>query len=149
MELEVSHYIPNHALIRMLLDYPVMHIICKRKEFEPWKHYILLGTVSFSSHKIAGFSFHLSILKLFFPSVSDAPSNEQQELFVQKIRQCCVLFDFASEPLSDLKCKEVKRAALSEMVDFVTTQKGVITEAIYPEVVSMVSYYNLLFIRKL
>lgn len=71
------------------------------------------------------------------PPLLDAASNEQEELFVQKIRQCCVLFDFASEPLSDLKCKEVKRAALSEMVDYVTTQKGIITEAIYPEVVNM------------
>ncbi|KAK3912424.1 Serine/threonine-protein phosphatase 2A 56 kDa regulatory subunit delta isoform [Frankliniella fusca] len=71
------------------------------------------------------------------PSLLEAPSNEQEELFVKKIRQCCVLFDFASEPLSDLKCKEVKRAALGEMVEYVTSGKGVITEPIYPEVVNM------------
>ena len=70
---------------------------------------------------------------------ADATSNERDELFVQKIRQCCVLFDFVADPLSDLKWKEVKRAALHEMVEFVTTQRGVITEAIYPEAVSMVS----------
>ena len=29
------------------------------------------------------------------------------------------------------------------MVDYVTTQKGVITEAIYPEVVSMVSSFDI------
>ncbi|XP_038206839.1 serine/threonine-protein phosphatase 2A 56 kDa regulatory subunit gamma isoform-like isoform X1 [Zerene cesonia] len=72
----------------------------------------------------------LSLLK-------DTPAAEREQLFVQKLRQCCLLFDFAEEPLSDLKWKEVKRAALLEMVEYVTTQRGVITEAIYPEAVSM------------
>ncbi|XP_021920020.1 serine/threonine-protein phosphatase 2A 56 kDa regulatory subunit gamma isoform-like isoform X3 [Zootermopsis nevadensis] len=71
------------------------------------------------------------------PLLKDATTNERDELFVQKIRQCCVLFDFVADPLSDLKWKEVKRAALHEMVEFVTTQRGVITEAIYPEAVNM------------
>lgn len=70
---------------------------------------------------------------------SDASPTDKEELFVQKIRQCCVLFDFVSDPLSDLKWKEVKRAALHEMVDYVTTQRGVVTDAIYPEAVNMVS----------
>ncbi|KRF99377.1 uncharacterized protein Dwil_GK11246, isoform C [Drosophila willistoni] len=64
-----------------------------------------------------------------------APS-EREELFIQKIRQCCTLFDF-SEPLSDLKWKEVKRAALHEMVEFLSNQNGVITEIIYPEAINM------------
>nr|XP_036673599.1 serine/threonine-protein phosphatase 2A 56 kDa regulatory subunit gamma isoform isoform X4 [Drosophila suzukii]XP_036673600.1 serine/threonine-protein phosphatase 2A 56 kDa regulatory subunit gamma isoform isoform X4 [Drosophila suzukii]XP_036673601.1 serine/threonine-protein phosphatase 2A 56 kDa regulatory subunit gamma isoform isoform X4 [Drosophila suzukii]XP_036673602.1 serine/threonine-protein phosphatase 2A 56 kDa regulatory subunit gamma isoform isoform X4 [Drosophila suzukii]XP_0366 len=63
-------------------------------------------------------------------------ASEREELFIQKIRQCCTLFDF-SEPLSDLKWKEVKRAALHEMVDFLTNQNGVITETIYPEAINM------------
>ncbi|XP_044315114.1 serine/threonine-protein phosphatase 2A 56 kDa regulatory subunit gamma isoform isoform X4 [Drosophila rhopaloa] len=63
-------------------------------------------------------------------------TSEREELFIQKIRQCCTLFDF-SEPLSDLKWKEVKRAALHEMVDFLTNQNGVITEIIYPEAINM------------
>jgi hypothetical protein len=57
---------------------------------------------------------------------------------VQKIQQCCVLFDFVADPLSDLKWKEVKRGALLEMVEYVTSQRGVITEVIYPEAVNMV-----------
>ena len=72
----------------------------------------------------------------------EVPSNEKEELFIQKIRQCCVLFDFVTDPLSDLKWKEVKRAALHEMVEYVTTQRGVITEAIYPEAVRMVRNVN-------
>lgn len=70
---------------------------------------------------------------------SDVAPAEQEKLFIQKLRQCCVLFDFLSDPLSDLKWKEVKRAALSEMVEYITHNRNVITEPIYPEVVHMVS----------
>jgi len=78
---------------------------------------------------------------------SDAPPNEREQLFVQKIEQCCILFDFAMDPLSDLKYKEVKRAALNEIVDFITHNKGVITEPIYPEVTRMVNMSYLLCMR--
>lgn len=78
---------------------------------------------------------------LSLPSLvpSDVAPAEQEKLFIQKLRQCCVLFDFLSDPLSDLKWKEVKRAALSEMVEYITHNRNVITEPIYPEVVHMVS----------
>uniref|UniRef100_A0A8C1P544 Serine/threonine protein phosphatase 2A regulatory subunit n=1 Tax=Cyprinus carpio TaxID=7962 RepID=A0A8C1P544_CYPCA len=78
----------------------------------------------------------LSCFTLVSVSV-DVPPAEQEKLFVQKLRQCCVLFDFISDPLSDLKWKEVKRAALSEMVEYITHNRNVITEPIYPEVVHM------------
>uniref|UniRef100_A0A8B9Q1Q2 Serine/threonine protein phosphatase 2A regulatory subunit n=1 Tax=Apteryx owenii TaxID=8824 RepID=A0A8B9Q1Q2_APTOW len=71
---------------------------------------------------------------------SDVPPADQEKLFIQKLRQCCVLFDFVSDPLSDLKWKEVKRAALSEMVEYITHNRNVITEPIYPEVVHMLVY---------
>lgn len=71
--------------------------------------------------------------------ILDVDSNEREDLVIQKIRQCCVVFDFASDQLSDLKYKEVKRAALNELIDYVTTNRGVITEAIYPEAVRMVT----------
>uniref|UniRef100_A0A1B6F4U8 Serine/threonine protein phosphatase 2A regulatory subunit n=2 Tax=Cuerna arida TaxID=1464854 RepID=A0A1B6F4U8_9HEMI len=71
------------------------------------------------------------------PQLKDASATDKEDLFVQKIRQCCVLFDFVSDPLSDLKWKEVKRAALHEMVEYVTTQREVITDVIYPEAVNM------------
>ncbi|XP_017039858.1 serine/threonine-protein phosphatase 2A 56 kDa regulatory subunit gamma isoform isoform X2 [Drosophila ficusphila] len=73
---------------------------------------------------------------LALPALRETAASEREELFIQKIRQCCTLFDF-SEPLSDLKWKEVKRAALHEMVDFLTNQNGVITEVIYPEAINM------------
>lgn len=79
------------------------------------------------------------IYNQFFFNFSDVPPADQEKLFIQKLRQCCVLFDFVSDPLSDLKWKEVKRAALSEMVEYITHNRNVITEPIYPEVVHMVS----------
>ena len=54
-----------------------------------------------------------------------------------------VLFDFVQDPLSDLKWKEVKRAALNEMVEYVTQNRGVITDAVYPEAIQMVGTSNL------
>lgn len=71
----------------------------------------------------------------------DAIPAEREDLFIQKIRQCTVLFDFVQDPLSDLKWKEVKRAALNEMVEYVTQNRGVVTEAIYPEAIQMVGYF--------
>lgn len=73
-------------------------------------------------------------------SLTDAPPHEREELFIQKLRQCCVLFDFISDPLSDLKFKEVKRAGLNEMVEYITHNRDVVTEAIYPEAVIMVGH---------
>ncbi|XP_059531412.1 serine/threonine-protein phosphatase 2A 56 kDa regulatory subunit alpha isoform isoform X4 [Myotis daubentonii] len=52
------------------------------------------------------------------PQLKDATSNEQQELFCQKLQQCCVLFDFM-DSVSDLKSKEIKRATLNELVESV------------------------------
>ena len=47
------------------------------------------------------------------------------------------MFDFVADPLSDLKWKEVKRGALNEMVDYVSVNRSVITENIFPEAVNM------------
>ena len=69
--------------------------------------------------------------------VADAPASEQQELFVRKLQQCCVVFNFM-DPVTDLKSKEIKRAALNELVDYITATRGVLTEQGYPEIVKMV-----------
>jgi serine/threonine-protein phosphatase 2A regulatory subunit B' len=81
-----------------------------------------------------------------FVCFSDATPAEREGLFVQKIAQCSVVFDFALDPLSDLKYKEVKRATLSELVDYITTNRGVLTDAVYPEMVRMVSLNSSLFL---
>lgn len=71
------------------------------------------------------------------PLLKDAAPAEKEDLFIQKIRQGCTVFDFVSDPLSDLKWKEIKRATLNELIDHVTHQRGVLTEAVYPEAVHM------------
>ncbi len=43
------------------------------------------------------------------PPLKEASQAEREELFVQKIKQCQVLFDFVADPLSDLKWKEVRQ----------------------------------------
>jgi serine/threonine-protein phosphatase 2A regulatory subunit B' len=69
--------------------------------------------------------------------LKDASPDKREDLLVQKLRQCCVIFDFALDPLSDLKYKEVKRSTLNELVEYITQSRGVVTEAIYPEAVQM------------
>ena len=94
-------------------------------------------------------------LIMFFTVPSpDVPSSEQEELFIRKLRQCCVGFDFM-DPVADLKGKEIKRATLNEVgqilikswvlfsfafqvVDYITAGRGVLTEAVYPEIIRMV-----------
>jgi serine/threonine-protein phosphatase 2A regulatory subunit B' len=48
------------------------------------------------------------------------------------------VFDF-NDASADLKGKQIKAQTLHEMLEYITTQRGVITENIYPEVVTMVS----------
>lgn len=74
---------------------------------------------------------------LSFSVIPDAPSTEQQELFTQKLQQCCMLFDFL-DSVTDLKSKEIKRATLNELVDYVSTNRGVLVESAYPEITDMV-----------
>ncbi|KAM6915441.1 serine/threonine-protein phosphatase 2A 56 kDa regulatory subunit alpha isoform [Xenentodon cancila] len=72
------------------------------------------------------------------PQLKDAPSTEQQELFTQKLQQCCIVFDFL-DSVTDLKSKEIKRATLNELVDYVSTNRGVLVESAYPEITNMIS----------
>lgn len=69
---------------------------------------------------------------------------EQQELFVKKLKQCCVVFDFM-DPVSDLKGKEIKRSTLNELVDYITSGRGVLSEPVYPEIVNTVGKQVLYF----
>lgn len=73
------------------------------------------------------------------PLLKDVSATEREALFIEKLHQCMTLFDFVQDPLSDLKWKEVKRAALNELVEYVTQNRGVITDNIYPEAVQMFS----------
>jgi len=67
----------------------------------------------------------------------ETPVDQQEKLFIDKLKQCCVIFDF-SDCVSDLKSKEIKRACLNEIVDYITVTRNYLTEPIYPEVITMV-----------
>ncbi|KAL4068053.1 phosphatase 2A regulatory B subunit-domain-containing protein [Scleroderma citrinum] len=67
---------------------------------------------------------------------SEVPLSERSQLFIKKLTQCRVLFDF-NDVNSELRGKQIKAQTLHEMLEYITTQRGVITENIYPEVVNM------------
>ncbi|KAJ3781738.1 armadillo-type protein [Lentinula aff. detonsa] len=53
-----------------------------------------------------------------------------------KLHQCHVPFDF-NDASGKLKGKQIKAQTLHEMLKYATTQHGVVTKSIYPEVVNM------------
>ncbi|CAG8535774.1 1475_t:CDS:10 [Diversispora eburnea] len=71
-----------------------------------------------------------------FHVTEKVPPDKRQELFLRKLNQCSVIFDF-NDASADLKGKEIKRSTLAELLEYINTNRGVITEPIYPEVVSM------------
>ncbi|KAL9401229.1 hypothetical protein Peur_005078 [Populus x canadensis] len=72
------------------------------------------------------------------PGFKDVPSSEKQNLFIRKLNMCCVVFDF-TEPMKNLKEKEIKRQTLQELVDYVTSVSGKFSETAMQEVMKMVS----------
>lgn len=72
-----------------------------------------------------------------FKTLSETAQAEQADLFAKKLSQCCNVFNFL-DPVCDVKSKEIKRACLNEMIDYITANRGVITELIYPEVFKLV-----------
>lgn len=74
----------------------------------------------------------------------DAPAEKREDLFLQKLQQCSIIFDF-SDAMVDLKSKEVKRSCLNELIEYVASEKGVLTERSYPEIIQMVPWYCFAF----
>lgn len=72
------------------------------------------------------------------PLLKESAPAERPDLFIKKLQQCQVIFDF-KDALSDLKGKEIKRNTLHEVVEYVSTNRGVVTDAVYPVVIQMVS----------
>lgn len=50
-----------------------------------------------------------------------------------------MLFDFEN-PSADMEGKQIKTQTLHEILDYITAQRNVITENVYPEVISMVCH---------
>ncbi|KAH6796480.1 Protein phosphatase 2A regulatory B subunit family protein [Perilla frutescens var. hirtella] len=72
------------------------------------------------------------------PMFRDVVSAERQNLFLRKLKICCVHFDL-SDTLNMMKEKEIKRQTLIELVDFIQSGSSKITEANQGEMVEMIS----------
>ncbi|KAJ9554807.1 hypothetical protein OSB04_009421 [Centaurea solstitialis] len=72
------------------------------------------------------------------PMFRDVPVPERQLLFLKKCQVCCLHFDF-SDTLKMVREKEIKRQNLVELVDYVQSGSGKISEGNQEEMVKMIS----------
>ncbi|KAF1313762.1 Serine/threonine protein phosphatase, partial [Globisporangium splendens] len=56
------------------------------------------------------------------PAIEDVPPNERMRLFRQKLKLCCVLYDF-SDVRKHVREKEAKRNALLQIVEYISAGK--------------------------
>nr|QIA97560.1 protein phosphatase 2A [Celmisia lyallii] len=71
------------------------------------------------------------------PMFRDVPASERQQLFLRKCHVCCFLFDF-TDTLKMVKEKEIKRLNLVELVDYVQSGSGKVTESNQEEMIRMI-----------
>ncbi|XP_047967373.1 serine/threonine protein phosphatase 2A 57 kDa regulatory subunit B' beta isoform-like [Salvia hispanica] len=72
------------------------------------------------------------------PTFRDVVAVDRHDLFSQKVKICCVQFDF-SDTLKSAEEKEIKRLTLIELVEFIQSGSGKITEANQGELINMIS----------
>ncbi|AET38334.1 protein phosphatase 2A regulatory subunit RTS1 Ecym_2621 [Eremothecium cymbalariae DBVPG len=70
------------------------------------------------------------------PGFDDVSPEEQIPLFIAKVDQCNIMFDF-SDPSFDIHGKEIKRVTLQELIEFIVTNRFTYTEEMYAHVVNM------------
>lgn len=72
------------------------------------------------------------------PAFRDVPVSDRQTLFLKKLHICCYVLDF-SDTLKNVREKEIKRQALMELVDFIQSGSGKISENCQEEMIRMIS----------
>jgi Protein phosphatase 2A regulatory B subunit (B56 family) len=65
------------------------------------------------------------------------PTSNRPDLFIQKLEQCNVIFDFR-DPSMDIRSKEIKRSTLQELLEYISNNRNVIQVTMYGRIVSMV-----------
>ena len=65
------------------------------------------------------------------------PTNNRPDLFIQKLEQCNVIFDFR-DPSMDIRSKEIKRSTLQELLEYISNNRNVIQPSMYGKIVYMV-----------
>ena len=71
--------------------------------------------------------------------ILDVPTSNRPELFIQKLDQCNVIFDFR-DPSMDIRSKEIKRSTLQELLDYISNNRNVIQPNMYGKIVHMVPH---------
>ncbi|XP_023753827.1 serine/threonine protein phosphatase 2A 57 kDa regulatory subunit B' beta isoform [Lactuca sativa] len=72
------------------------------------------------------------------PMFRDVPVSERQHLFLRKCQVCRFQFDF-TDTLKMVREKEIKRLNLVELVDYVQSGSGKVTESNQDEMIQMIS----------
>lgn len=72
------------------------------------------------------------------PSFRDVPSSEKHNLFIRKLKMCCVVFDF-SDPSKHIQEKDVKRQTLLELVDYISSVNSKFNEVTMQEITKMIA----------
>lgn len=70
------------------------------------------------------------------PDFDQVPPEEQISLFIQKVDQCNIIFDF-SDPTHDIIGKEIKRVTLQELIQFIISNRFNYAEEMYRHVIAM------------
>lgn len=68
----------------------------------------------------------------------DCPAFKQEELFLRKLQQCCVVYDFKYSEL-DAYEKEVKLESLNNMLNYIVKARNILTERVHDAILHMVS----------
>ncbi|VDQ04380.1 unnamed protein product [Trichobilharzia regenti] len=69
------------------------------------------------------------------PAFKDVSPSEHQELFIKKLQQCCVVFNF-EDSTSDVSSKEIKRTFLSELVEYISVTRNALNESVYQPIIA-------------
>ncbi|BAT95798.1 hypothetical protein LR48_Vigan02g097000 [Vigna angularis] len=72
------------------------------------------------------------------PPFRDTPVADRQNLFLRKLHICCYVLDF-SDTLKNVREKEIKRQALMDLVDFIQSGSGKMSEHCQEEMIRMIS----------
>lgn len=70
------------------------------------------------------------------PHFDEVAPEDKVQLFIQKVNQCCIMFDF-SDMSADVEGKELKRATLQELFEFISRNRFTYPEEVYARVVEM------------
>ncbi|XP_047334431.1 serine/threonine protein phosphatase 2A 59 kDa regulatory subunit B' gamma isoform-like [Impatiens glandulifera] len=91
-----------------------------------------VGVNGFSKSKNETFTYEA------LPSFRDVPNSEKQNLFLSKLKMCCIIFDF-SDATKNLKEKDIKRQTLLELVDYISSVNSKFNEIVMQEITRMIA----------